>query len=1097
MSAQMRERVVMGVSGGRVCGSLARCLAACVVVCGVWLTLAVSALAVGASPGWSIHSQAIPTRFSTQDNAVCSGTLGGQYQLCDGYQMTVRNVGSVATAEGAEVSVGETLPAGLTLGRVRLRWPEVEALLGGVSEEQLFPTLEMDGFCTKVPLRCSVPVSVAPGESIEMNVFVTVDEPVVAGSLVNRASVSGGGAGEASTSTVNPLGGVLPGFGGSLAALVTGLDGQRDARAGDHPYEFSTRFDLNTKMGVSPEGSYRPTGIEDPRDIVVDLPLGFIGSALAAPTCTFAQLSSRISGGVAGCPTDTVIGHIHSDPGGTSGVNGPLYNVAPERGVPAEFGYADVLGGAHLLYASVAPSARGYVLRTTAPEIPQIPLTDAVATIYGDPSAKDASGTTPVALFTNPAVCSGASLSTVVHMDSWQHPGAFNADGTPDLNSPGWVGMEDASFPEGLTGCNLLQFVPALSVAPETAVPGAADSPAGLNVNVKVPQFEEPSTLATPPLRDATVTLPAGLTINPAAADGLAACSEAQIALASAAAPACPESSKVGSVELTTPLVAGTLTGSLYLAAQNENPFHALFAAYIVVDDPATGVVIKVPGRLTLDPSTGQVSGSFEESPQFPFSELKLHFDGGARGKLATPMDCGTYTTTSDWMPWSAPDSGLDATPSASFPINTGCVTGFAPSLTAGSTNTQAGGFSPFVLSLSRSDGDQNLAGLSVTLPPGLLGKIAGIPLCPDANANAGTCPEASRVGSVQAGAGVGPDPFFLGGKVYLTGPYNGGPYGLVVQVPAVAGPFDLGVVSVRQSLRIDSHTAQVTAVSDPFPTILDGVPLRIRRVDVTLDRPGFTFNPTNCTPMAITGTVTSIQGASANVSSRFQAGGCRELGFKPSFTVSTQAHTSKRNGASLDVKVVYPQGAQANIRSTAVTLPKALPSRLSTIQQACPEATFNENPASCPAGSDIGVATVHTPVLAGPISGPAYLVSHGGAAFPDIVLVLQGEGVKLELTGSVSIKKQVTSSAFNTVPDAPVSSFELRLPEGPHSGLTAVLPPKAKGNLCGTTLTMPTTITGQNGAQIKQNTKIQVTGCPKTKKKKPKTKKHHKTKKK
>jgi hypothetical protein len=417
-----------------------------------------------------------------------------------------------------------------------------------------------------------------------------------------------------------------------------------------------------------------------------------------------------------------------------------------------------------------------------------------------------------------------------------------------------------------------------------------------------------------------------------------------------------------------------------------------------------------------------------------------------------------------------------------SFSIASGCTPGFAPGLIAGTADPQAGGYSPFMLSLSRSDGEQDLSGLTVSLPRGLLGKIAGIPLCPDAQANAGTCPEASRVGSVQAGAGVGPDPYFVGGSAYLTGPYKGGPYGLVVEVPAIAGPFDLGVVVVRQSLRIDPHTTQVTAVSDPFPRILQGIPLRIRRVDVTLDRPGFTFNPTSCTPMAVTGTVTSTEGASASVSSRFQAGGCRELPFAPKFTVSTQARTSKKNGASLDVIVGSGPG-QANIGRVAVTLPKALPSRLSTIQQACPEAAFAANPATCPAGSDIGTATAHTPVLASPLMGPAYLVSHGGAAFPDLVLILQGEGVTLDLVGSIDIKKQITSSTFASVPDAPISSFELSLPEGSHSALAAVLPAKAKGNLCGTSLVMPTTITGQNGAQIQQNTRIAVTGCAKAKK--------------
>jgi hypothetical protein len=469
----------------------------------------------------------------------------------------------------------------------------------------------------------------------------------------------------------------------------------------------------------------------------------------------------------------------------------------------------------------------------------------------------------------------------------------------------------------------------------------------------------------------------------------------------------------------------------------------------------------------------------FDENPQFPFSDLRLHFFGGARGKLATPQGCGTFTTASALMPWSAPGSGPDATPSSSFQIETGCQAGFAPSFTAGSTNPQAGGYAPFTLSIARNDGEQNLAGVSVTLPEGSLGKIAGVPLCPDANANAGSCPQASAVGNVTAGAGVGPSPYFVSGKVYLTGPYKGGPYGLVEEVPAVAGPFNLGTVVVRQSLRIDSHTTQVTAVSDPLPTILQGVPLWVRRVDVTLDRPGFTFNPTSCTAMQVTGTLTSTQGASASVASRFQVGGCRELPFSPSFKVSTQARTSKHDGASLDVNVASGQG-QANIGKVAVTLPKQLPSRLSTIQQACTEAAFVANPASCPVGSDIGTATAHTPVLANPLVGPAYLVSHGGAAFPDLVIILQGEGITLQLVGSIDIRHGVTSSAFNSVPDAPISTFELSLPQGPHSALAATLPAKAKGSLCGTSLVMPTTITGQNGAQIKQQTKITVTGCAK-----------------
>ncbi len=1079
----MRSRVIVAAGIRRGTPALRRGALAGLVVLFAALVLGVgSAAAATVSPaaGWSVDEVATPTNFSAADNAQCSVEVhaGGEPTHCDAYRVIVRNAGS-RPSDGSTVTLAVSLPAGLTVQNIESRW------LGEATGESVT--------CTTTPLQCQLGIPpVAPGAALEMTVHVTVQG--ASSAVTSSVTVSGGGTPEASASVQNTVGDTPPAFGFAyFNAPIAGLDGLPDTQAGGHPNEFTTKAEFNNEFRKPPNGvSSADTSIHDVRDIVVDLPLGFLGSALAAPECTLAQLSSERR-----CPPDTTIGYAQTQPPGFTSANSPIYNVVPEHGVAAEFGYFDQLKGAHVLYSSVVPTPAGYVLRTIAPDVPAVPLTRVEATLYGNPAERVGTGNVPVALFTNPADCSGAPLVTNIHMDSWQNPGRVNADGTPDLSDPAWVAGTSESPP--VTGCNLLHFEPSLSVVPETA---AADTPTGLEVELKVPQNEYPGSLATPPLRNAAVTLPEGLTVNPSAATGLAACSEAQIGLGSPDAPTCPEASKVGSVEVTTPLIGGVLTGSIYLATQNENPFHTLLAGYIVIDDPTTGVVIKIPGNLTPNPQTGQITGVFKDNPQFPVSDLKLHFFGGPRGNLATPNTCGTFTTTSDLMPWSAPDSGPDATPSDSFPIDSGCANAFAPSFTAGTVNPQAGGYSPFTLSLSRSDGEQNLAGLTVTLPPGLLGKIAGIPLCPDANANAGTCPEASLVGSVQAGAGVGPNPLFVGGKAYLTGPYNGGPYGIVVEVPAIAGPFNLGTVVVRQSLRIDPHTAQVTDVSDPFPTIIDGIPLRIRRVDVTLDRLGFTFNPTSCTPMAIGGTVTSTQGASAGVSSHFQAGGCRELAFKPSFTVSTQAQTSKKNGASLDVKVGYPKGSQANLRSVGVTLPKALPSRLTTIQQACPEATFNANPASCPAGSDIGIATAHTPVLAGPVVGPAYLVSHGGAAFPDLVLILQGEGVKLELVGSINIKKSVTSSAFNSVPDAPIGSFELKLPEGPHSGLAAVLPAKAKGNLCGTSLVMPTTLTGQNGAQIKQSTKIAVTGCPKVKKKTKATrgahsKKHSKTKKK
>jgi hypothetical protein len=416
--------------------------------------------------------------------------------------------------------------------------------------------------------------------------------------------------------------------------------------------------------------------------------------------------------------------------------------------------------------------------------------------------------------------------------------------------------------------------------------------------------------------------------------------------------------------------------------------------------------------------------------------------------------------------------------PIEGFSVETECSHGFSPDFTAGTTNNEAGAFAPFSVSVSRPDGDQMVGAVSVTAPPGVAGMLPQVPLCGEPQAAQGLCPAASLIGHVTVVAGPGPFPVTVdGGQVFLTGPYRGAPFGLSIVVPAVAGPFNLGNVVVRAAVDVDPHTAQVTVVSGPLPTIVQGIPLQVRAVDVHLDRSGFVFNPTNCAPLAATGTIASAEGASAAVSSRFQAADCASLRFDPGFAVSTKGSTSKADGASLGVKITSGAG-QANIAKVHVSLPGKLPSRLTTLQKACTEATFAQNPAACPAASVVGTARAVTPVLGVPLGGPAYLVSHGGAAFPDLVLVLQGEGVRLDLIGNTDIVKSVTTSTFASAPDVPVTSFELKLPEGPHSALATDLPVKAHGSLCGSKLLMPTTIVGQNGAETVRSVKIAVTGC-------------------
>jgi hypothetical protein len=1057
---------------------------------------AASASAATPSAAWSIRSVAQPTNFASGDG---SGD--------DTYKILVTNVGSLPS-NGEPVTIADTLPAGkVTPVKVEgFNW-EYASHIGAGGELS----------CTTTPVQCTWNGVVPAGDVLEMNVPVAT-EATASGSLTNTVSVNGGGAAEASSSAENAVSTTAAPAGISDFSFdVDGVDGAPDAQAGGHPYAVTTTLDLPTHED-NQNGEFEYEAAESIKDTVVELPLGLVGDPQAAPRCPLTGLAleppqagepTRVQ-----CPADTKIGDVAlSEPTGfASSLFPPLigsgvlissvsavYNLVPEHGHPAEFGfdYAGLVEA--LIYPSVVRTSSGYVLRVTTPDTPAVffPGPGFVSgfslTLFGDPAKHGTGGEAP--FFTNSSDCaaSESERTATIHIDTWTHQATMtNADGTPDFNDPNWQTAMSSLPP--VTGCNALSFKPTIEAKPEST---RSDSPTGLTFDLKVPQApSSDAALATPDLEDATVTLPAGMTLSPSASNGLQACSPAQIGLEDNSQPTCPEASKIGTVTLTTPLLANPIGGSVYLAEQTNNPFGSLIALYVVVNDPATGTLVKLAGHGELGDGSnglapGQLRTTFANNPQLPFSELKLQLKEGPRAPLTTPATCGTYTTESLLTPWStlpggnpSSESGPTATPSSSFQITSGpngeaCASqGFAPSFTAGTQSNQAAGFSPFTLTLSRSDSEQGLGGLTVTTPPGLLGMLSRVQLCQEPQAEEGKCPSASQIGHVVVGAGPGPDPVYVpqAGKaedpVFLTGPYKGAPFGLSVVVPAEAGPFNLGTVVVRSAITVNPSTGQVTITSDPFPTILQGVPLQVKTVNVTVDRAGFIFNPTSCDPSSVTGTVVSTQGARAAVSSPFQTAGCAGLPFTPVFSASTQAHTSRLDGASLDVKVGYPPEPYANIHKVDVSLPLVLPARLTTLNKACTETQFAVNPAGCPEGSFVGMATAHTPVLSSPLVGPAILVSHGGEAFPDLDVVLQGEGVEIILTGNTDIKKGITYSKFETVPDAPVSSFELNLPEGPHSILTAT------GSLCAQSLAMPTTIVGQNGAQIKQSTKIAMSGC-------------------
>jgi hypothetical protein len=894
-----------------------------------------------------------------------------------------------------------------------------------------------------------------------------------------------------------------------------------DRQAGDHPYQQTVRFALNTTTDTI--GARVPVGA-DMRDSVIQLPPGFVGDPNSVPKCRQTVLDKLDY-----CPDDTVIGVARVSVVISSKTNQtytvPVYNLVPNRGEVAlmAFRTGSPLYFTVLIHVHVRDTS-DYGLTATISNISQYGVAlESAVTLWGVPadnshdpyrgSATESSegclpetteksvgscpsDAPPRPFLRNPVQCESAPTTTV-SVDSWSNPAPRAADGSIDLSDmgdPAWQSVT-ATQPV-LGGCGSLVFDPSIGVAPETSEVG---SPSGYTVDLRVPQGDDPGGLATPDLRDAVVVLPAGVGVSAAAAGGLVGCTPEEVGLHSEDPVTCPDASKLGSVRVSSPDLPvnadgseGALTGFLYLGAPASGVIGGPpFTGYLVAE--GDGVSLRLAGRVVPDPVTGQLTATFMDNPPLPFDDVTLQFFGGPRAALVNPPDCGTFTTTSVLTPSSG---GVAATPASAFSTSwdgqgAACpaTLPFAPSFEAGATSTTAGGLTSFVLNIARSDGQQALSGITVSTPPGLLGSLSKVSLCGEPQASQGACPSSSQIGSATAGAGAGPEPFHVTGPVYLTGPYRGAPFGLSIVIPAVAGPFDLGDVVVRSAISVDPHDSHLVISSDALPQMVNtaqgqsGIPVDLQSVSVDIDKPGFMFNPTNCQPMAVSGTLSSNRGASEPVSSHFQVGGCAGLSFHPKFTVSTQAATSKALGASLDVKVT-PGVGQANIAKTVVTLPRQLPARLTTIQQACPEATFAQNPASCPVGSAIGVATASTPVLTNPVAGPAYLVSHGGAAFPDVVVILQGEGVTVDLVGGVNIKNGITTATFNAVPDVPLSQFELKLPRGPHSGLAANLPAKAKGSMCAQRLVMPTTLTGQNGVAVKQSTKIAVTGCPKTKKK-------------
>jgi hypothetical protein len=858
-------------------------------------------------------------------------------------------------------------------------------------------------------------------------------------------------------------------------------------------------------------GEPRPLGGE-PAQVVVKLPPGVLGdpqNVARCPRALFANSAISTSGGPGGCPASTMVGEATvvvsaQAPVTVRPLTFGVYNVQPGPGEPAELGIQGTDGIVPITVPIQvsASAADNYALTATVPQVPRMPFASVTLasslTLWGVPAAHQRydGGSDPNAVkagepiheyeptppappsqwkpfMENPTGCSTTPVTTL-RVNTYEEPEVFSE------------ALATSPIP---TDCAHVPFAPSISLQPSPASEGGttqAGAPTGLSVDLHLPQGNDPNGRGTSELEKAVVTLPAGMTVSPSAASaGLQACTDEQFAAKSDSPAACPPASVIGEDEVESPLVlSAALKGKVYLGQplSTDPTSGRMFRVFQEIQ--GFGLDIKLQGSITANPSTGQLTATFANLPELPFEDFRLRFRGGANAVLVNPPVCGQNATVTALYPYSG---NPPATPPASFTTSydgngAPCPASlpFSPSAAVSTSSSQAGALSPLKVTFARADETQPLGRIDAKLPAGLLGYVSKVPLCQAAQAVAGTCSPESRIGTVSTTAGAGSDPLTVQGSVYLARGSDGYPFMLSVVVPAVAGPYDLGNVVVPVWLQVNSD-GSLTALSGPLPSILDGIPLDIRSVTMTIDRPGFTFNPTSCNPLAMGGTVTSLSGTVAPISAPFQASGCGSLPFAPSFTVATQGSTSKANGASLTVRVAQKPG-EADIHSVHVELPRQLPSRLTTLQKACTAAQFNSNPAGCPAASVVGTATASTPTLSSPLSGPAILVSHGGAAFPDLEIVLQGEGVTVILDGVTDIKKSVTSSTFAAVPDVPISGFELTLPQGPYSILGANIPAKENGSMCAQKLIMPTTITGQNGVVVKQSTRIAVSGCPKVK---------------
>ncbi len=865
---------------------------------------------------------------------------------------------------------------------------------------------------------------------------------------------------------------------GETSANAYKADGTTlETQAGATPHTATTVFELNSTLTQVTPTSFSRLPDENVKDIQVDLPTGFVGDPNATPKCPREVLPDAFPNNLAPCPPSTQVGTVKlwfgsraaTATGGTY-YQFPVYNMVPRKGDLVDLTFVVVsFGGTHVI-GSVRQNDFG--VRTSISNLSALlPLVRTEMSLWGVPAdpvhnaqrgmicansplacfnGGQVGGAAPRAFLRNPVRCDGTNPVTEFKVRSWREPTTWLTD--------------TASGPP-LTGCEKTRFTASFGAKPEISRP---DAPSGLSVDIGLPQNDDPKGLGTPPMKKAVVTLPPGMSVNPASASGLVPCTDPALNLGKDVPVSCPDASKIGDVEATTPVLSERLTGGIYLRPQASNDPESgeLFRVALVLESKERGLSIRLPGSIRADKVTGQLTTTFDNNPQMPVDRVKLRFKSGPRAPLATPAACGRHTVNAELSSWAGQTANLNST----FDID--CVPGlggFTPSFVAGTALPVAGAHSPFSLSIAKPDNHHALTGVNVALPPGLLANLKGR--------------IGSQVGTVTAFAGPGGSPYPLPGRVYLEGPYGDAPFSLKVVVPAVAGPFDLGEVVVRQRIHVDRRNAQVSIASDPLPTIVSGVPVRLQRLDVNVDAPGFMVNPTSCAPTTVHADLSSAAGQVAQVSTRFQVGECASKPLEPKlamqFTDRAELRRNKHPGVRADLGAIP---GHANLKQVRVALPLAVALDPNNAKALCPP----EGPAAgaCPDESIIGHARATTPLLDVPVEGPVYFVkgtrigANGRviATLPKLYVRLSGQGVTIDLHADSSVSgptgKQKLVTTFKELPDVALDQFSLRINGGPNGVL------KATADVCGASTSTQVRYTGHNGRVTTRTITAGVEGC-------------------